>query len=239
MAQIVEVLPTPEALIDKALTVVVERIHWAIADHQYCTIALAGGGTPKPLYGALALQTLPWEQIHCFWGDERYVPSTHEDSNQRMAREVWLDQVPIPAQNLHPMPTGAGDPVLDAQAHQQEIQHFFNLADGAWPKFDLVLLGIGSDGHTASLFPHTPALTVTDQLVTVGNKAGEPRLTFTVPLLNQAEYVLFLVAGEGKRGPLGQILADTGDDSHYPARLIHPQGTLHWLCDQAAGADFQ
>jgi 6-phosphogluconolactonase len=239
MNKIVEVLPDQKALIERSLAIVLEQIKTAIQERGQCTIALSGGSTPKPLYEAIAAQNLPWEQLHIFWGDERYVPPTDPDSNQRMARQAWLDQVNLPAENIHPMPTGAADPAIDAQKYEQELQQFFQVSAGEFPALDIILLGIGDDGHTASLFPHTEALQVRDRLITVGNKDGQPRITFTAPLINQAHCVLFIVAGANKRPALAQIFAATADEQTYPARLIQPQGELVWLLDQAAGQELR
>jgi 6-phosphogluconolactonase len=237
MSKSIEVLPDLTSLIDRALSLVLARIKAAIADHGYCAIALAGGSTPKPLYEAIAQQDLPWQQIHVFWGDERYVAPDHADSNQRMARLAWLDRVSFPPANIHPMPTGSHDPVKDAQIHDQELQGFFQLSVGQFPSFDLILLGMGDDAHTASLFPQTPALEVCDRLVTVGNKDGQPRLTLTIPVINQAAQVLFLVAGASKKPALAQVFAPVADPKIYPSRFIQPVGELWWLLDQAAGED--
>lgn len=236
MNRIVEVLPNQTALIQRSLEIVLEKMHTAIAERGQVTIALAGGGTPKPLYEAIAQQNLPWDKIHVFWGDERYVPPEHPDSNQRMARLAWLDQVPIPPDNIHTMPTDEVDPAIAAAKHEAELKAFFNYPDGAFPALDLVLLGIGDDGHTASLFPHTPALQVCDRAVTVGNKDGQPRITLTVPVLNTARTVIFIVAGANKQTALAHIFAENDDTEVYPARLVHPlTGELWWLLDEAAG----
>jgi 6-phosphogluconolactonase len=237
MQKIVEVLPDKEALIKRSLEVVLSKIQEAIEKSDRFTIALAGGGTPKPLYEAIATQNLPWEKIHVFWGDERYVPADHPDSNQGMARNAWLDKVNIPAANIHPMPTEGTSPVADAQKHEAQLQEFFGIPAGTFPDFDVILLGIGDDAHTASLFPHTDALQVQDQLVTVGNKDGQPRITFTAPLINHAHCVIFLVAGSSKRPALAQIFAPDADALTYPARLIQPQGELWWLLDESAGQE--
>ncbi|HEY9908742.1 MAG TPA: 6-phosphogluconolactonase [Thermosynechococcaceae cyanobacterium] len=239
MPKTVEVLPDQTALIERALQVVVAQMQAAIAERGQCTIALAGGGTPKPLYELLATQEIPWNAVQVFWGDERYVPADHPDSNQKMARQAWLDKVPIPRSNIHPMPTGEADPANAASKHEAELQELFQLQPGEFPSFDIILLGIGDDGHTASLFPHTPALAVHDRLVTVGNKDGQPRITFTVPTLNHARAVVFVVAGAGKRSALAQIFSSTGDDQTYPARLVQPQGELWWLLDQSAGDEVE
>ncbi|MEA5535341.1 6-phosphogluconolactonase [Crocosphaera sp. XPORK-15E] len=235
----IQVLSDKAALITQALSCVLEKINIALEERGLCTLALAGGSTPKPLYEALAQQSLPWEKIHIFWGDERYVPANHPDSNEGMARQAWLDVVPFPPDNIHPMPTGSGDPALDAQTHETQLQQFFQVAPGEVPVFDIILLGMGDDGHTASLFPQTEALKVSDRLITVGNKDGQPRLTFTFPLLNQARCVIFLVAGENKRPALAQIFAPEADETMYPSRAVQPQGELWWLLDQAAGAELK
>ncbi|MGF1479655.1 MAG: 6-phosphogluconolactonase [Cyanophyceae cyanobacterium] len=236
MKKFLEVLPDKETLIQRSLEVVVQKIRLAIEERSVCTLSLAGGSTPKPLYEALAEQTLPWEKLQVFWGDERYVPVSSPQSNQRMVRQAWLDRVSIPEANVHPMPTGAGDPSEDAATYEAKLRQVFGTT--AIPTFDIVLLGVGDDGHTASLFPHTDALKVRDRLVTVGKKDGEPRLSFTVPLINSARCVIFLAAGENKQQALAQIHGAAADAMTYPARLIQPQGELWWLLDRGAGAEF-
>jgi 6-phosphogluconolactonase len=239
MQKFVEILPERTALIERGLSLVLAKLQAAIQLRGQFTLALAGGNTPKPLYEAMSTQSLPWENIQIFWGDERYVPADHPDSNQRMARQTWLDKVNLPESNIHPMLTEAGNPQVDAERHEAELRRFFGLSAGEFPIFDVILLGIGDDGHTASLFPHTEALQVRDRLVTVGNKDGQPRLTFTVPLINHARCVVFLVEGENKRSTLKQIFAPEADEMNYPARLIQPQGELWWLLDRSAGAEIE
>lgn len=239
MNKIVEVLPDKAALIQRALQLTLSKIQTAIAEQGLFTIALSGGSTPKPLYEAIATNQLPWDKIHVFWGDERYVEPDHSDSNQLMARRAWLDSVDIPANNIHPMPTDEADPAVAARKYEEHLQEFFKTQPGEFPAFDLILLGMGDDGHTASLFPQTEALRVSDRLITVGNKDGQPRLTFTAPLINQARCVMFIVAGANKRTALDQIFAPEADEFAYPSRLIEPQGELWWLLDQAAGQDLK
>lgn len=239
MNKIVEVLPDKAALIERSLAVVLSKMHTAIQQSDRCTIALAGGGTPKPLYEEIASQDLPWDKIHVFWGDERYVPPDHPDSNQGMARQAWLDNVPIPEVNIHPMPTDGANPAADAEKHEAHLRKFFKSAAREFPQFDIILLGIGDDAHTASLFPHTDALQVQDHLVTVGNKDGQPRITFTASLINHSRCVIFLVAGAGKRPALAQIFAPDANPLTYPARLIQPQGELWWLLDESAGQELE
>ncbi|MEM8637317.1 MAG: 6-phosphogluconolactonase [Cyanobacteria bacterium P01_G01_bin.54] len=237
MPRTIEVYPDRPALVQRAQALIVEQIQTTLEGGDRFTIALAGGGTPKPLYAALAAENLPWEQLHIFWGDERYVTPDHADSNQRMARQAWLDHVPIPAANIHPMPTQASDPAQDAVMHESQLQDFFQTQPGQWPQFDLILLGMGDDAHTASLFPGTTALQICDRLVTVGNKGESQRLTFTVPLINAAKRVMFLVSGAGKQGALEKVFAPEADNSQYPSRFIQPQsGEMIWLLDAPAAA---
>ncbi len=226
------VYPDRQALIAAALAAIGDRLRAIVAERQTCSIALSGGSTPEPLYAALARQDLPWSQIQIFWGDERYVPQTHPDSNYAMAKRVWLDLVPIPAANIHPIPTELAEPQMAAAAYEREIERVL----GSEPVLDLVLLGMGDDGHTASLFPHTPALKVRDRLVTVGEKDGQPRITMTVTAIDRARCVIFLVAGAGKQSALTEVFAPSGDADLYPSRLVQPTGELLWLLDAAAGA---
>jgi 6-phosphogluconolactonase len=235
MTQQVRVYADRSALIAAAVTAVVERIQTAIAERQSCSIALSGGSTPQPLYAALATADLPWHQIHIYWGDERYVAPTHPDSNYGMTKKVWLDLVAIPAENIHPMPTDLAAPQMAADAYEREIRASFGLEAGLIPAFDIILLGMGDDGHTASLFPHTAALSVLDRLVTLGDKDGQPRLTFTSTLINQARSVIFLISGASKQPALAAVFAPVGDANTYPSRLIQPKGELLWLLDAAAG----
>ena len=239
MQKFVEIQENKTALIERSLEIVLTKLQTALESRGEASIVLSGGSTPKPLYEALSTQDLPWEKIHVFWGDERYVAPTHPDSNQLMARQAWLDRVDIPASNIHAMPTESGEPSADAQQHETELREFFQISQGEFPVFDLVLLGMGDDGHTASLFPHTNALTVSDRLITVGNKDGQPRLTFTASLINQARCVLFMVAGENKRPALKEVFAAEADEQVYPARLIQPQGELWWLLDRSAAEELE
>lgn len=227
----IEIHPDRAALLARSQQLVAEHIQAAVAARGRCTIALAGGSTPKPLYESLGQMDLPWDNLHIFWGDERYVPLDHPDSNAKMAKVAWLDQVPIPPEQIHLVPTELDSPVAAAAAYDHTVQTQL----GGEP-LDIVLLGIGDDGHTASLFPHTPALAVGDRAVTVGDKDGNPRITLTAPALNHSRCVVFLVSGANKQSALAQIFAPQGDDHAYPARLIRPHGELWWLLDAEAGA---
>lgn len=231
-----EILADKTAITHRALEIVLELYQGAIAARGLFTLVAAGGSTPKSLYQALALQSLDWPKVHVFWGDERYVPVTDPQSNQGMTRTAWLDRVPIPTTNIHPIPTEDPDPAIAAASYEQKIKAFF--APGE-PVFDLILLGIGDDGHTASLFPYTDALAVGDRLVTVGRKDNQPRITFTYPLINQARQILFLVDGAAKAPAIAAILgADLEVDiQKYPAQGVSSAAT--WLLSQEAAAMLQ
>ncbi len=237
MAATVEVLADKAALVQRAYELVLAQIQTAIDQRGRCTLALAGGSTPKPLYEALAQADLPWDKLYIFWGDERYVPADHPDSNAKMARQAWLNQVAIPTEQIYPVPTDDPDPAAAAAQYEQTLRQVLG-EPTAVPSLDIILLGMGDDGHTASLFPHTEALQVCDRIVSVGNKDGQPRITFTVPLINAGRYVLFLAAGANKRPALRQVFAPAADANAYPSRLIQPlNGGPHWLIDQSAAVD--
>jgi 6-phosphogluconolactonase len=210
------------------------RLQQSIDLKGTASIALAGGSTPKVVYQALAKAEFAWDKLHVFWGDERFVPPSHADSNEKMARENWLNLVPIPASNIHPWPTEAGTPEQCAELYGAELTEYFA---SPLPSFDLVLLGMGEDGHTASLFPHTAALGVSDRSTTVGQKDGQSRLTLTVPAINNSGCVAFIITGASKRPALKQVMAAAADSQEYPTRLIQPSGELIWWFDEAAAAD--
>ncbi len=235
MTRSIQILPTLTELIPHASTTILDRLTQAITTRGIATIALAGGSTPKPLYQLLAQANLPWDKLHIFWGDERYVPSDHPDSNEKMAREAWLDRVAIPADNIHAVPTGLPHPADAAAQYEQTLKQVLGISGQDIPALDVILLGMGDDAHTASLFPKTDALNVCDRLVTTGEKSGQPRITFTIPLINEARCVLFLLAGQSKQPALQQVFAPSNDPTLYPSRFIQPQGECLWMMDRAAG----
>jgi 6-phosphogluconolactonase len=197
---------------------------------------LAGGSTPKTTYEILARDyagQIDWANVHVFFGDERAVPPDHGDSNYRMARETLLDHVPVGS--VHRM-QGELPPDEAAEAYEQDLLDFFG-SEGL-PRFDLILLGTGPDGHTASLFPETSALEVHERLVVANPvlKLDTTRITLTVPVLNAARAVCFLVAGESKARPVAEILEGNPDPREYPASLIQPQDGPEWMLDQAAAS---
>ena len=232
MAPTVEILSDKPALIERARQLMVETIKAAIAERDRATVALSGGSTPKPLYESLVKADIPWEKLYVFWGDERYVPHDHPKSNARMTAEAWLNHVPIPKENIFRVPTSSQAPAADAAKYAKTLRDFFQADEAA--VIDFVLQGMGDDGHTASLFPFTEALDVRDRLVTIGNHDGEPRITFTVPLINQSRKIVFLVSGENKQKALSQVFSPDANDHEYPSKLIQPANP-HWLLDAAAG----
>lgn len=233
MAPTVEILPDKSALIQRTHEFMVTTLQDLIDKQGRATIALSGGSTPKPLYESMVKADLPWEKLFVFWGDERYVPHDHEKSNYRMANEAWLNHVPIPEANIFPVPTGADNPAADANKYAETIKAFFEIDQGGIPSLDFVLQGMGDDGHTASLFPKTEALDVRDRLVTVGNHDGEPRITFTIPLINQGQKIIFLIAGANKQAALSKVFAEDADNYSYPSRFVQ-MASPHWLMDEAA-----
>ena len=224
---------SPEGLAEAAARAFVERAAEAVAERGRFAVALAGGSTPKATYEVLARDNagdVDWPNVHAFFCDERTVPPDHEDSNFRMALEALLDRVPVGS--VHRM-RGELPPDEAAAAYEEELKEFFGEVP---PVLDLVMLGIGADGHTASLFPETPALEATDRLVVANPvpKLDTTRLTLTVPVLNAARSVNFLVAGEGKAEALQEILEGGADPRRYPAKLVRPPGGPTWMVDRAA-----
>jgi len=206
-------------------------------------VALSGGSTPELLYGLLAAlpfrDDVDWEKVHFFFGDERAVPPDHADSNYRMANAALFAPLGVPTANIHRMP--AEEPDLDVAAHSYEAElrtHLAGSSTDAIPRFDLILLGMGPDGHTASLFPHKPALQERTRLVVAsepGLKPFVPRLTLTFPVLDAAAQVLFLVAGADKAATLHKVLNGPADPENLPSQSVAPtNGSLVWLVDRAA-----
>jgi 6-phosphogluconolactonase len=228
---------TPQELAEAAARDFVARAEDAINALGRFAVVLAGGSTPKATYEALARDysgELDWSRVHVFFGDERTVPPDHEDSNYRMAHEVLLSRVPVGG--VHRM-RGELPPAEAAEAYEEGLRKFFG-PDGV-PAFDLILLGLGEDGHTASLFPETSALDVTDRWVVANPvlKRETTRLTLTVPAINAARAVNFQVAGEDKAEALKEILEGDADPRAYPAKFIRPEGgDLTWMVDKAAAS---
>lgn len=227
-----------------AAETLVEHIRETLQTRDVYTIALSGGSTPKHLYSLLANDValrdqIPWERVHFFWGDERPVSPGHPDSNYRMAHEAMLSKAPIPSTNIHRIRTEEPVAANAAETYEQEIRRFFKIEAGGLPRFDCVLLGMGSDGHTASLFPGTAALEETKRLVIANwvEKFQSYRITMTVPVFNNAERIIFLVSGQEKANTLKSVLARRRESDPYPVQLIFPKhGQLIWLIDAAAAS---
>jgi 6-phosphogluconolactonase len=235
------VIPDASSLYEAAAEMVVQAAADAIAKRGRFTIALSGGSTPKALYALLATHPwrarIDWSKTHFFWGDERWVPSTDKDSNYRMTNEALLSKIAVPLENIHRTETDSGEPQESAAKYEQEIRKFF----GARPQFDLILLGLGTNGHTASLFPHQPTLNVRDRLVVADyiDEVKMNRITFTVPLINDSRTILFLASGKDKASVLEDVLRGPRDPQRLPSQLIRAaeEGSLIWLADAAAAAD--
>jgi len=236
-------LTTPQDLFQAAADEVLCAATEAIAQRGRFTIALSGGTTPRNLYTLIAANasaSLPWTQMFFFWGDERHVPANDPDSNYRMAKETLLSKVPIPAANIFRIPAENPDAGAAADAYEQTLRKFFSLGPGEFPRFDLILLGLGADGHTASLFPETAGLQEKSRLVVANwvEKMKTSRITFTLPVLNAARCVAFLVSGTDKAAVLREVLEGNAAAEKYPSRLVQPSpGKLIWFVDRAAASE--
>lgn len=204
------------------------------------SVALSGGATPKRIYEILADEEFVlenvWTKTHVFFGDERCVPPDHADSNYRMANETLLSRVNIPNENVHRI-RGEGDAHANARAYEDEMRGCF--LGSSWPEFDLVMLGMGEDGHTASLFPHTDALEETRSWVAANwvEKLDAYRITLTVPAINNARCVMFVVAGESKASRLKEVLEGPREPLRLPSQMIRPATSdLEWLVDSEAAS---
>jgi 6-phosphogluconolactonase len=230
-----EILADPEAL---ARRVAEWLLSEATSKDGVFAVALSGGATPRRLYEHLAEPPyrgrFPWSRTHWFWGDERFVPRDDPLSNYRMVREVLLSRAPIPAINIHPIPTEGVSPEAAALAYERELKSFYGTErlDPARPLFDVTLLGLGPDGHTASLFPGTAVLAERHRWVAavVGAKA-EARITLTYPALESSQRAAFLIAGAGKRAMLDRLRRG---DASLPAARLRPTGKLYFFGDAAA-----
>lgn len=235
-------LTTPQELFAAAAEEVVRAAEEAVAARGRFTIALSGGSTPKSLFNLLATNartTLPWDRMFFFWGDERHVPPTDAESNYRMADEAMLSKIPVAAGNVFRIATENPDAAAAADAYEQTLRKFFQLGPGEFPRFDLILLGMGPDGHTASLFPGTAALQEKSRLVVANwvEKLKASRITLTLPVLNAARCVAFLVSGTDKADALKAVLEGDAPGEQYPSKLVKPSdGKLIWLVDRAAAS---
>ncbi|MFQ5737440.1 MAG: 6-phosphogluconolactonase [Acidobacteriota bacterium] len=217
--------------------------HRAQASGQPLSVALSGGSTPRTLFRMLAGEDfrsrIDWRGVNLFWGDERSVPAEHPDSNYGMTQRELLDKVPILEANVHPIPTGLTTPAMAARQYEETLRSFFHLGPGEWPRFDLIYLGMGADGHTASLFPGSPALSEKERLVVENyvEKLGAWRITLTAKTLNYGRNVVFLIAGAGKASRIKEVLEGRSDPDRFPSQQIRPlNGRLLFLLDRAAAS---
>ncbi len=237
MTRVIQVFSDAEAVSIAAAEQVVDAAQQAIAEHGAFYIALSGGSTPKRLYQHLASENyrhkIEWSKVHIFFGDERCVAGDHPDSNYRMASEAFLDHVNIPASQIHRI-QGESDNLSDAANEYAALLEALPQKNAA-PQFDLILLGMGDDGHTASLFPKTTTLTENDKSVVALQvpQLDTQRITMTYKTINNAQQVMFLIAGTGKASRLEEVLV-SAPDGRYPVQGVQPRGTLSWILDEAA-----
>lgn len=233
-----EILPDPTAL---AVRVADWLLRIVTTTEGKVAVALSGGSTPRRLYEYLAGPTyrdrFPWQRVHWFWGDERFVPPDDKLSNYHMVREALLSHAPIPATNIHPVPTEGISPEAAALAYERELRSFYGAdrLDPARPLFEVNLLGLGPDGHTASLFPGTSVLAERERWVAaVSGVKSEARITLTYPALESSRHAAFLISGEEKRAIFCRL---RDGDENLPAARLHPIGALWFFSDTAAAGD--
>jgi len=237
----IEVLANATDLFHAAAEEFVRAARTAVGAQGRFTVALSGGSTPKALYSLLAASyaDFAWDRVFLFFGDERHVPPTDPQSNYRMVHESLLTKITIPAENVFRVPAENPDAAAAATEYEAQLHRFFKLRPGEFPRFDLVLLGMGPDGHTASLFPDSPALNEESRLV-VANwvaKFNTHRITFTFPVLNHAAEVMFMASGADKADMVHQVL-EAKNMPPLPSQRVQPAaGKLLWMLDEAAAAN--
>lgn len=246
------------AFLKKAAQIFMESAANAVAANDVFTVALSGGSTPKKLYSLLAdsyyRSRIPWTKTHVFWGDERMVPANHPDSNYKMAHDQLFAHVPIPAINIHRIPTEMGSTLEVCRSYEQHMRVFFrnqvvkhpdskmvaqNATGDIFPCLDLVMLGVGEDGHTASLFPGSSLLTEKIRWVAGGfvERVNSERVTLTFPVINRAHQTLILCAGENKAAVVKEIFQSGNLSRRFPVQLVQPiAGQLTWLLDKGAAS---
>jgi 6-phosphogluconolactonase len=243
MNSTLQILPDADSVVRLAAQIMVQRTEAAIAQRGRCTWLLSGGSTVGGIFDLLAdpngvAKSLDWKKVFLFWGDERFVEQSHPYNNFKLAADRLLSRIPrLPRENIFPVPVDAPTPTLAARQYAQTIQRFFG--DGStWPTFDIALNGMGPDGHTASLFPHSPALSVADEIAVMNHAGLAPwidRVTLTLPVFNQARCVLFTVVGAAKADTLKNVLEGNPGVYLAPASGVKPiNGELIWLVDQQA-----
>jgi 6-phosphogluconolactonase len=236
-----EIVSDPETLAHRSVDVFVADALKAIKARDVFHVAISGGHTPKRFFQLLGEETeaamLPWDKIHLFWVDERYVPPDSKWSNYKMAADTFLSKVSIPRENIHPIPTEYSDFMVSASCYEQTIREVFHLAEKQLPEFDLIILGMGVEGHTGSLFPNSYACFDTDDLCCVVYVLDEKltRVTLTHPVLCAASHLAVLVSGEEKAGILKEVFTSEPDEVRYPIHALWPVlDKITWLIDSDA-----
>jgi 6-phosphogluconolactonase len=238
----VRVLPNRNELSRAAAREVLGQARQAVTEKGLFTVVLSGGSTPRTLYFLLGndpafCKEISWRKIHFFWGDERPLPPSHPDSNYGLAWQTMLSKVPVPQKNIHPIRTELTDPGQVVRDYEETLRKFFHLEAGEFPQFDLVLLGLGADGHTASLFPGSEALREQNHLAAANwvEALQGHRITLTLPVFNQAAFILFLVSGQEKAEILRRVFKEDEAKDRLPAQLVRPsRGRVLWLVDREA-----
>lgn len=239
----IKIFPQPEKLAEAVALELQKASKQAKRAGRGFNLVLAGGSTPRAVYEYFARtefkNSIPWDAIHFFWGDERCVPPGHEDSNYRMARQALLDPLAIHPENIHRI-QGENDSGKEASRYAQEIKRHCQVASGEMPRFDWILLGLGTDGHTASLFPGVEPVKDPSGIcaVAVHPQSGQKRITLTPRVLNHAKRVSFIVTGKSKAQVVAEILNQSPQSCNYPAAQVHPeQGKLEWFLDAEAASE--
>jgi 6-phosphogluconolactonase len=231
--------PDAETVAREAAVRIARGLRDAIDARGMASIALSGGNTPRDAYGRLAHDTsVDWAKVSVLWVDERAVAATDDRSNFHHAKEMLLDPARIPASRIHRMPADASDLAAAARDYERVVRAAVPADDRGVPAFDVMVLGIGDDGHTASLFPGEPTVDVVDRLVTdvPAKGAREARMTLTAPVIEASRAIVVLAVGQGKNGPLERVWLVEGSAHDTPARIIrHARGSVAWIIDRAAG----
>jgi 6-phosphogluconolactonase len=241
MKRLINIFPSPAKLAANLAEEIVRRIKSSANKERNYSIALSGGSTPELLYSILGDEfsdSVPWEFVQFFWGDERCVPPESADSNYSMAKKLFLDKIDIPRQNIHRI-RGEEDPEKESQRYSDEISFWLPGRDGL-PLFDLQIMGIGEDGHTASIFPGYLSLLSSDKIceVTIHPDSKQKRITLTGRIINNSEAVVFLIEGKKKAGIVDAIIKKRPESESYPATHIIPvYGSLDWYLDEEAGSE--
>lgn len=238
----IEVLPGHDELARRCVDIFVDQARDSFSDRGVFKVAISGGKTPKHFFELLSETELDWSKVHLFWVDERYVPKDSHWSNYKLANDALLKKIDIPQENVHPIRTDLPNSNQAAQQYEQTLKNVFNLGEDALPEFDLVVLGMGADGHTASIFPQSYASLDTDDLACVVYMLNDKlnRITLTYPVLKAAKKIMILVSGEEKARTLKEVLTEEPDEIKYPIQALWESfERIVWVVDQDAAKYIQ